>query len=296
MKEIGMFICLACSLFAGSKQFNEGLHSNWRQSFSISKELYRDKTEHQDLVIFENKRFGKVLALDGIIQLTEADEPIYHEMIVHVPLLTHGAPTSILILGGGDGGALREVLKYPSVKRAVLVDIDSSVIELSTKYFPKVSNGAFEDPRVQIIVDDASKFVTTSDQTFDVIICDSTDPIGPGACLFTSEFYGECKKRLKPGGIFVNQGGVPFLQQDEFSSIWKNLSSQFHHAGFYVAPVPTYVGGFMAFGWASDTDYQVSEETLRERAAHLGDSLFYYTPKIHKASFALPHFMVKQMQ
>ena len=287
---------LATSLLAADPAwYAETLYPAWAQSFEMTQEIMREKTEHQDLVIFENPMFGKVLALDGIIQLTDADEPVYHEMMSHVPLLTHGNPSSVLIVGGGDGGILREVLKHPSVQRAVLVDIDSSVIELSKKYFPKVSDGAYDDPRVEVIIQDAAQFVKMTNESFDVIICDSSDPMGPSAVLFTREFYGDCKELLRDGGIFVNMSGVPFLQKNEQALTFQNCSPHFSHVKFYLAPVPTYVGGFMAMGWASDRDYQVSEEVLAERLGKLGDSLFYYTPAIHKASFALPNFMLKQL-
>ena len=287
---------LAVSLLAADPAwYAETLYPEWAQSFEMTHEILREKTEHQDLVIFENPMFGKVLALDGIIQLTEADEPVYHEMMTHVPLLSHEHPSSVLVVGGGDGGILREVLKHPSVQRAVLVEIDSSVIELSKKYFPSVSDGAFEDPRVEVIIQDAAQFVKSTNESFDVIICDSSDPIGPSAVLFTREFYGDCKQRLRDGGIFVNMSGVPFLQKQEQALTFQNCSPHFSHVKFFLAPVPTYVGGFMAMGWASDRDYQVSEETLKERLGDLGDSLFYYTPAIHKAAFALPNFVIKQL-
>ena len=225
MIKTGCFLLLAtCGLCANPVNFVETLHNDWGQSFTVSKEILHEKTEHQDLVIFDNPTFGRVLALDGIVQLTEADEPVYHEMLAHVPLFTHDNPTSVLVVGGGDGGMLREVLRHPSVTRAVLVEIDSSVMELSKKYFPKVSNGSFDDPRVEIVIDDASQFVKTSNELFDVIICDSSDPIGPSAVLFTSECYGDCKSRLREGGIFVNMSGVPFLQEHEQILTLQNCS------------------------------------------------------------------------
>lgn len=275
--------------------FTETLYPHWGQTFSIEEEVLREKTDLQDLIIFENGRFGRVMALDGVIQLTEADEPIYHEMMTHVPILTHGDVSSVLVIGGGDGGILREVLKHPSIRRIVLVEIDPSVIALSKEYFPSVSKGAFDNPRVEIVIQDASEFVKTSEELFDVIICDSTDPIGPGKVLFTEEFYGECKDRLRDKGIFVNQNGVPFFQKEELVMTLHNRRPHFQNVSFYIAPVPTYAGGFMAFGWASDTNYQVSPEVLRERFEKLGVPTFYYTPEIHSASFALPRFMQIEM-
>jgi len=296
MKMFGFFALAASALIAEPVKYDETLYPEWAQTFEVSKEILREKTECQDLVIFENPRFGRVLALDGIIQLTEADEPIYHEMMVHVPLFTHENPTSVLVVGGGDGGILREVLKHDSVQRAVLVDIDSSVIELSKKYFPKVSNGSHDDPRVEVVIQDASKFIKETEESFDVIICDSSDPIGPSAVLFTNEFYGDCKVHLNKDGIFVNMSGVPFLQKHEQALTLQNSSPHFNHVKFYLAPVPTYVGGFMAMGFASDRNYDVPEEVLKSRLGDLGGTLFYYTPEIHKAAFALPNFMLVQLQ
>ena len=282
---------IAFSLLLAS--FTETLYSDWGQTFEVDHEILHEKTAQQDLLIFENRTFGKVLALDGVVQLTEADEPIYHEMLVHVPLLTHGNVTSVLLIGGGDGGSLREVLKHRSVERVVLVEIDPSVIALSKHYFPRVSNGAFDDPRVEIVIQDGAEYVENVEEQFDCILCDSTDPTGPGAVLFTESFYGGCKARLKDGGIFVNQNGVPFLQPEELALTLKNRSPHFKEVGFYVAPVPSYAGGFMAFGWASDRG-QVSLETVQERFDALSLNTFYYTPEIHLASFSLPRFMLQK--
>ena len=286
-----LFSLLAASVtLVEPTTFTETLYSSWGQTFTIDEKIHQEKTELQDLIIFDNAYFGRVMALDGVIQLTERDEPIYHEMMTHVPLLTHGNAHSVLVIGGGDGGSLREVLKHPGVERLVLVEIDSSVIDLCKKYLPNVSKGSFENPRVEIVIQDASEYVKQKGELFDVIICDSTDPIGPGQVLFTEEFYGGCKSLLREGGIFVNQNGVPFFQKDELEMTVRNRLPHFKNVSFYIAPVPTYAGGFMAFGWASDTDYQVSEEVLRERFKDLGISTFYYTPQIHRASFALPQF------
>lgn len=293
MKKLTCTLATA-SLFANyNSSYLETLYPDWGQAFAMQKIIFQEKTDYQDLVIFDNPTFGRVLALDGAIQVTEKDEPIYHEMMVHVPLLTFGKPSSILIIGGGDGGILREVLKHPSVKSATVVEIDPSVIEVSKLYLPNLHRGAFNDPRAHVVIEDASLFVKRSTDMFDVIICDSTDPFGPGAVLFTSEFYGDCKKRLNPKGIFVNQNGVPFLQNTEMALTFKNRSPHFKYVSFYTASIPTYIGGMMVFGWASDENYSISEEELEKRAAFLEPSMFYYTPQIHKASFALPAYMKK---
>jgi len=219
-------------------------------------------------------------------------------MLTHVPLLAHENPKRVLIIGGGDGGILREVLRHNTIEKVTLVEIDGSVVERSKKYLPSLSKGAFEDPRLELLIEDGVVYVEKTDEKYDVIICDSTDPIGPGAVLFTEEFYGLCKRVLNEKGIFVNQNGVPFLQKDELVNTLKNRSKHFKDVEFYIAPVPTYVGGFMALGWASDhEEYRaLSEELLRERLTRVTGSMKYYNPGIHKASFCLPQFMLDVMK
>ena len=271
----------------------ETLYPEWRQQLRVDETILEEKTSEQDLVIFHNDRFGHVLTLDGVIQITEADEYTYQEMMTHVPLLAHGNVKKVLIIGGGDGGILREVLRHKNVQRVILVEIDGTVIERTKKYLPMIPQGSFDDPRAQVIIQDGIEFVKNTDQKFDVIICDSTDPTGPGKVLFTSDFYSYCKKALLPGGIFVNQNGVPFLQSDEFTQTYNNRAPHFKDTGFYLVAVPTYVGGFMALGYATDClDYRnVTEEELAKRTANVQGNFTYYNPQIHKASFALPQFM-----
>ncbi|HID00823.1 MAG TPA: polyamine aminopropyltransferase, partial [Piscirickettsiaceae bacterium] len=168
--------------------FSETLHESWAQTFKMEQVLFEVRTEHQHLVIFRNAYWGTVMALDGIIQTTEKDEFIYHEMMTHVPLLAHGDAKKVLIIGGGDGGILREVVKHAAVEAVTQVEIDAQVIEMCKQYLPNHSAGAFEDPRVTIIIDDGVNFVRTTDEQFDVIISDSTDPVGPGEVLFSSPF------------------------------------------------------------------------------------------------------------
>lgn len=286
---LSSFFC-ASALHCQEQWYNETLYPEWGQRIRVDQVVYEEKTAFQDLVIFDNARLGRVLALDGVIQLTEADEHIYHEMLAHVPILAHGHVQRVLIIGGGDGGMAREVLRHPTVEAVVQVEIDPSTIELSKKWMPNVSRGAFDNPRLQLIIDDGAKFVQETEERFDVIICDSTDPIGPGSVLFTSEFYGNCKRILNPNGIFVNQNGVPFLQAFEITDTYLNRKEHFAIVSFFLAPVPTYAGGFMAFGWATDcADYDdVSQEVLQERLSRVSGNMKHYTPKIHQASFALP--------
>ncbi len=276
------------------EKWHETLHDGFGQYFTVDKQLYRDKTEHQDLVIFENSAFGRVMALDGVVQTTERDEFIYHEMLTHVPLFAHGDARSVLIIGGGDGGMLREVARHPGVEKITMVEIDAGVVNFCRQYLPAHSNGAYDDPRFTLVIDDGVNFVSQTEQKFDVIISDCTDPIGPGESLFTSDFYAGCLRCLNEDGIFVAQNGVCFLQQDEAVNSHRRLSPYFSDVTFYQAAVPTYYGGIMTFAWASNNALlrQLPTETLKARFQETGIRCRYYTPDIHQASFALPQYLL----
>ncbi|QQD16973.1 polyamine aminopropyltransferase [Spongiibacter nanhainus] len=280
-----------------SMWFDETLHDGYHQGFQIKEVLFENKTDHQHLVIFESTTFGRVMALDGIIQTTERDEFIYHEMLAHVPLFSHGDPKDVLIIGGGDGGLLREVLKHPQVKKAVQVEIDQAVIDMCRQYLPNHSAGAFDDKRAEIVIGDGIDYVTNSDRQFDVILSDSTDPIGPGEVLFTSPFYQGVKRCLKPGGIFAAQNGVAFMQPDEVSTTYRRLSPLFEDCSFFTAAVPTYVGGIMTFAWAcNDSGPRASSlEVLQRRFGQSDIDTRYYTPEVHAGAFALPRYILNSI-
>ncbi|MFI4988029.1 MAG: polyamine aminopropyltransferase [Alphaproteobacteria bacterium] len=277
--------------------YKETLYKEVSQSFKVERVIHREKTEFQDLVIFENALMGRVLALDGVIQLTEGDEFFYHEMMGHVPLIAHGSAERVLIIGGGDGGLLEEVLKHKRVKRVVMVEIDRYVIDLTKKYMPAVPGNAFEDPRAEIVITDGARYVAETAERFDVIMVDSTDPMGPGEVLFTSAFYGNCKRCLKPAGIMVTQNGVPFFQPDELSTTWKRLTPIFPDAGFYVVPVPSYYGSFMTLGWASlePRHRRLPAAEIERRAAALDSETRYYNSGIHQACFQLPNYISSRL-
>lgn len=273
--------------------YNETLYEHYGQRYEITKMLFEAKTDHQHLVIFENPALGRVMALDGVIQVTTGDEFVYHEMLTHLPILAHGGVENVLIIGGGDGGILREVLKHKGVKKATMVEIDGSVVEMSKKWLPSISNGAFDDPRLNLVIDDGMNFIRTCQDKFDVIISDSTDPMGPGEVLFTTEFYSNCARCLTPRGVLVTQNGVPFFQRDELKTTRSRLKPLFKDAGFYVAAIPTYIGGFMSLAWATQEESlrNTPLETLKERFAASGITTQYYNPGIHQAAFALPQFI-----
>ncbi len=280
------------------KKYAETLYDSYGQEFRVDKLYFENKTDHQHLVIFENAMFGRVMALDGVIQTTEADEFIYHEMLTHVPLLAHGNVKDVLIIGGGDGGMLREVCKHAGVEHVTQVEIDDKVVEMCKEYLPNHSAGAYEDPRVEIVIDDGAAFVKNCERRFDVIISDSTDPIGPGEVLFTEDFYGNCKSCLKPGGILVTQNGVAYMQLDEVVNTARRLQPHFADRSFYAAAVPTYIGGIMTFAWGTD-DTQLrgqSQSVIEERYRAAGIKTRYYNPAIHVASFALPQYIVEAIE
>ncbi|HKJ05357.1 MAG TPA: polyamine aminopropyltransferase [Geopsychrobacteraceae bacterium] len=277
--------------------WKESLHDAYGQHFNVDKIYYEQKTDHQHLMIFHNSVFGRVMALDQIVQTTERDEFIYHEMMVHVPIIAHGNVKNVLIIGGGDGGALREVCKHESVEKITQVEIDQSVIDMAIEYLPNHSQGAYDDARVEIIIDDGVRYVNQTEVQYDVIISDSTDPIGPGEVLFSSSFYDGCKRCLTAGGVLTTQNGVPFLQPDEVTETAKKLSKSFADWHFYTAAVPTYIGGIMAFAWATDNIdlRKLQKKIVRERFQATKIKTGYYNPEIHVGAFALPQYLLEAL-
>ena len=261
--------------------------------FRADKVLYEEETSQQHLVIFENMLFGRMMALDGITQVTERDEFIYHEMMTHVPVLAHGQARRILIIGGGDGGILREVTRHKKVEHVTMVEIDPAVTDFCKKQLPQISAGAFDDPRLNLVFADGAKFVEETMDRYDVIIVDSTDPIGPGEVLFREEFYRAAQARLAPGGVIVTQNGVPFMQGAELKSTMEKFRRLFNVATCYLATIPTYVGGPMAMGWGTDDETlrEVPLDELEKRFAEAGFTTRYYTPEVHRAAFALPRYV-----
>jgi len=280
------------------KTYTETLYDSYGQEFSVDKVYFENKTDHQHLIIFENAKFGRVMALDGIIQTTEADEFIYHEMLTHVPLFAHGNVKRVLIIGGGDGGMLREACKHASIEHITQVEIDDQVVEMCKEFLPKHSAGAYDDPRVNIVIDDGANFVCSCTEKFDVIISDSTDPIGPGDVLFTSDFYENCKNCLAEDGILVTQNGVAFMQLDEVTTTAKRLKPYFNDQAFYCAAVPTYIGGVMTFAWSTNnkTYRTLNDNVIKQRFNAADITCRYYNPAIHAASFALPQYIINALE
>jgi spermidine synthase len=271
----------------------------FRMTYAVEKVLYETQTEHQHLVLFEHRTFGKMLMLDGATQVTTKDEFVYHEMMTHVPILAHGKVRDVLIIGGGDCGIAEEVLKHKSIKRVTQVEIDESVIEFSKEHFPEFTGPVFKDKRFESVIADGMVYVGQTDRRFDIVIVDSTDPQGPGAVLFTKEFYARCRRCLTKGGILVTQNGVPILQSGELTTTVGHFRSLFKDATCYVAAIPTYVGGHMAMGFASDNKKlrQTPEKVIAARYKKAGRfKTKYWTPAMHKAAFAVPRFIEELLE
>jgi spermidine synthase len=266
----------------------------FRMTYEVGRVLYEVQTEHQHLVLFEHKFFGKMLMLDGATQVTTADEFIYHEMMTHVPIFAHGNAKEVLIVGGGDCGIAEEVLKHKTIKRLTQVEIDASVVEFSKEHFPEFTRKVLADKRFDLNIDDGMKYVARTDRRFDVIIVDSTDPQGPGKVLFSSKFYAACRRCMRKGGVLVTQNGVPIFQPGELKSGVAKFRRLFADGGCYVAAIPTYVGGHMAMGWATDNKKlrHTPVATLAARYRKAGRfPTRYWTPEVQVAAFALPRFI-----
>ena len=271
------------------------VYGAWRLQLKMDEVLARQRGDHYDILLFENKLFGRVLALDGVVQTTERDEFVFHEMIVHVPLLAHAAPRRVLIIGGGDGGALEEVLKHDSVVSVTVVEIDKAVVDCCREHMTSICGVAFEDSRTHLIIGDGVAHVAASHDQYDVILIDSTDPVGPGEALFQSSFYQNCRDRLAADGVLVSQFGVPFAEPEWLARPYLRLTESLPEAACYLAPVPANYGGFLAFCMVSGNDapFAVSQEVLKRRFAVAGIETRYYTPEMHRAAFALPPYVAE---
>lgn len=251
-----------------------------------TKSLVTEKTEFQDLAIIDTEQFGRMLVLDGMVQTTIADEFVYHEMITHVPLNTHPEPKKVLVIGGGDGGTIREVVKHPKVEKAVLVEIDRRVVELSQEYLPEISCG-LSNPKVEVIIDDGIKHVAENPDTYDIILVDSTEPVGPAVQLFSADFYRSIFRALKGDGLFVAQTESPFYNDDLISQVYKSIAGIFPVTKLYLASVPTYPSGLWSFtmGSKKHDPEQVGADQVHQYPTR------YYNAGVHQGCFKLPQFV-----
>ncbi len=276
--------------------FTENHTPNVRLSIRTDRQLYGARSAFQRIDIFESLEFGRFLALDGYMMLTEKDEFIYHEMITHVPMAVHPSARRILVIGGGDGGAVRELTRYSCVESIDLVEIDPMVVEASREYLPFTACG-LGDPRVRIHYEDGVKFVRRRESAYDLIIVDSTDPFGPGEGLFTREFYGSCYMALKDDGIMVNQHESPFYPNDAaaMQRAHKRIVESFPISRVYQAHIPTYPSGHWLFGFASKKYHPLDDLRAAEWNS-LGITTNYYTTKLHEGCFYIPAYVERMLR
>ena len=266
--------------------FTEKQTEHFGITAEIKRTLHSEQTDFQKLDIVETAEFGNMLILDGMVMTTEKDEFVYHEMVAHVPLFTHPNPKNVLVVGGGDGGVIREVLKHSSVEKATLVEIDGKVIEYSKQFLPGIA-GKLDDPRVDVQVDDGFMHIAKSEAVYDVIMVDSTEPVGPAVHLFTKGFYEGISKALKYDGLFVAQTDNPWFHSHLITNVQRDVREVFPITKLYLANIPTYPSGLWTFtiGSKKYDPLDVSEERFLEIETK------YYTTELHKAAFALPKFV-----
>jgi len=276
--------------------FSEMHTKNVKMSIRVDKQLYSGKSEFQRIDVFESPEFGRFLILDGYMMLTEKDEFIYHEMITHVPMAVHPNVKKVLVIGAGDGGVIRELVRYQEIESIDMVEIDELVVEVCKKYLPQTAC-RFDDPRLSIYYEDGLKFIRRRQEEYDLIIVDSTDPFGPGEGLFTKEFYGNCYKALKEDGIMINQHESPFYQADAEACqrAHKRIVDTFPVSKVYQAHIPTYPSGHWLFGFASKKYHplrDLDETRWNMRGLHCG----YYTTMLHKGAFYIPAYVEEMLK
>ena len=273
------------------KTFKEKLHIGLNQEIKIKNRLINKKSNFQKIEIFDTVPFGRVLTLDGVIQLTEKDEYAYSEMMVHPAMQSFSRKAKkILIVGGGDGAVAEEVLKYSYITSIDLVDIDKEVVDLSKKYFKKINNNSLINKKLNLFYEDAFNFLNKSQKSYDLVIADRPDPIGAGKSLYKSNFYKKIKNIMSENSMTIFQSGVPFLQKKELNEVIKEVKKYFKYHGFYLTVVPSYIGGFMALVWASNS-YNLFKK--RNFVINKNIRTDYFNKEVLNASFAVPNFLKK---
>ncbi len=276
--------------------FSEFHAPDVKHSIRVNRHLYSGMSDYQQIDVFDTPEFGRVLALDGNVMLTERDEFIYDEMITHVPMAVHPGARDILVIGAGDGGVVKELTRYDTVNRIDLVEMDPQVIDVCRIYLPENAS-KLDDERVHIKYENALRFIRRCDRAYDLIIVDSTDPFGPSEGLFTREFYGSCCNALRDDGIMVNQQGSPFYRHDAeaMQRSHKRIVNTFPISRIYQAHIPTYAAGYWLFGFASKK-YHPIDDLDPDRWLSRGLKTKYYTTKLHVGSFYLPAFLEEMLQ
>ncbi|MEM1139767.1 MAG: polyamine aminopropyltransferase [Pseudomonadota bacterium] len=283
-------------------RFSETLYPSYRQEFDFSGDAIIDeKSEYQSILLFDNEALGRVLVLDGNVQITDRDEAAYSEMLVHPAVYEHGDVKSVLIIGGGDGAVAEEVLKHETIETCDLCEIDPRVIGLAREHLGSVNKGVFDHPKFTLHLKDASDLIADPQRqsAYDLVISDRPDPVGPGQALFTEQFYQNCKNVLAPGGLAIFQTGVPFFQAEELVEALTHLQKVFPQSGVLLTVVPTYVGGFMALTWGGNGLALGTPDGIagadRNFSARPVDT-DYYTPALHGAAFALPRWIERLVE
>lgn len=276
--------------------FSEEHTEDVKLSIRVNKQLYSAQSEYQRIDIFESPEFGRFLTLDGFMMLTEKDEFIYHEMIVHPVMSVHPNVKKVLVIGAGDGGVVRELARYDTIEQIEVVEIDEMVVDACKKYLPQTAS-SFADSRVTIMYQDGLKYIRKHENEYDVIIVDSTDPFGPGEGLFTKEFYGNCYKALKEDGIMVNQHESPFYEEDAIAMqrAHKRIVESFPISRVYQAHIPTYPSGHWLFGFASKKYHPITDRNEEEWKAR-GLKTRYYNSQLHMGAFALPNYVEELLE
>ncbi len=274
---------------SGGAWFTEDQLGGQEFSLKITKTLVSKQTAFQKLDIYETEKYGILLTLDDLVMTTEQDEFVYHELITHVPLFSHPNPRKVLIIGGGDGGTAREVVKHPSVEHVDMVEIDQDVVDMSRQYMPFLAH-ELANPKVHLYFRDGVEFVKNATEKYDIIIIDSTDPIGPGEGLFNTAFYIDCSAILKDDGILVSQAESPFNNPNWVTEAFSKLRNVFPVVHAYVGMIPTYPGGSWCFAFCSKTPERIGSFD-EARFDDLALDLHYYNKAIHYAAFALPEFV-----
>ena len=270
--------------------YHEITPSGFGIAIKAGKVLFSEQSDFQKVEVFETESsLGRVLTLDDLMMTTEGDEYHYHEMIAHVPMMNHKNPESVLVIGGGDGGTVREVLKHKSVKRVVLCEIDGMVIDACKKYLPTIAC-ELENPKVEILVQDAIEYIKDKKNEFDIVLIDSTDPMGPGEGLFTEEFYTNVKNSLKKGGIVTAQSESPFVNKEEIKKMYNLLKKVFPICETFTSNIPTYPGGYWAWPFCSE-DVKPLSYIDEERCAEITKTCKIYNKDYHMARFALPNYL-----
>ncbi len=265
--------------------FTERQTTSLGLSLKVRETLYRARSEYQEIAVLDTEQYGRMLVLDGMVQTTVSDEFVYHEMISHVPMRTHPHAQDILVIGGGDGGVVRELCRYPNVTSVTLVEIDGDVVEAARRFLPEISL-ALDDPRVEVRITDGIKFASSVEDSYDIIIIDSTEPMGPAEGLFNEGFYRDIFNALKTDGLVVAQTESPFVNASLINRVFRFINSIFPVCHLYLAPIPTYPSGLWSFTMGSK-----HYSPLSPAKNFLPKGIKYYTPDVHFSSFSLPVFV-----